>query len=69
MDRAVFGSKYFGELTFDVVVKLLQKLLDNITERFPEESLRLLFKTLKPGKEMDVYVERIDQTKSKKVAK
>jgi hypothetical protein len=45
MEDTIFGSKQLADLTFDTSFRLLEEIFDNVTERFPNETLRITMQT------------------------
>jgi len=64
MEQQVFGTSAFAEVSFKVITTLMNKLLDFITSKFPNETLRLLVHANRGTKNFDFYVERLGNSDS-----
>eukprot|EP00163_Fabomonas_tropica_P017342 TRINITY_DN3084_c0_g3_i1.p1 TRINITY_DN3084_c0_g3~~TRINITY_DN3084_c0_g3_i1.p1 ORF type:complete len:724 (+),score=134.55 TRINITY_DN3084_c0_g3_i1:61-2232(+) len=62
MDRCVFGSTELAEQVFDITMKLGNIIFKTITDRFPNENLKVCLRAHRKAPFMDIYVERVGET-------
>jgi len=65
MDSYIFGSTSFADTSFDIVMKLFQRIISSLTALFPNETLQLTFWTDRTKKEMNIFVERIPRSEDR----
>ncbi|KAK9767051.1 hypothetical protein K7432_003445 [Basidiobolus ranarum] len=61
METRLFGNPTMGEQVFNMSIKLLGRILNTATEKYPNQSLLVTVDTKETSQAMDVYVEAMNE--------
>ncbi|KAI9591803.1 mitochondrial protein Pet127-domain-containing protein [Syncephalis fuscata] len=64
MDERLFGNTRTGDQVFSLCVKVLSRLFQAATQKFPDKTLRLVFNARRRESLLEVFVETVDETSS-----